>query len=166
MEFAFAMVIFLLCIGIFYNAYPNIKEQSQDPLKEVYFDCKVASEILLSSGLPKNWTTQNVIRPGITNGEHILLEDKVLKFRSLSENNYTKLKSFMGLESEFAFYLLDYDNDIVAIGGNKIFGNLDVNLTANNKIDFTQVKADDIAKIERSLIYKKRPVRLLIVTWN
>ena len=48
MEFAFAMVIFLLCIGIFYNAYPNIKEQSQDPLKEVYFDCKVASEILLS----------------------------------------------------------------------------------------------------------------------
>lgn len=164
-EFAIALVIFLVCVSLFYNAYPNIKRQSEEPFLEVHTEAKVLSEMFVSRGLPENWTESNVKRPGLTNGQHKVIKEKVLNMHNLSKNNYTLLKALTGVESEFAFYFLKPDNKVVSFNGHKFFGSPDVNLTGN-KINFSEEKTKNVAQVKRSLTYNKRPVRLLVTTWN
>ncbi|MGM5482417.1 MAG: hypothetical protein ACQESF_03050 [Nanobdellota archaeon] len=162
-EFIFATVIFLSVIAMFYQFLPNL-EKSDDNFEKISTQVNSISENLLSKGVPENWNASNLIRPGVIKKGQTISKEKIERFYKLSENNYTLIKKSLGIDCNFIIYFIDNEDKPIKISGKYLTGKQDINFE-NNKINTSQISADQIAKTQRIVIFEKEPINMVVIGW-
>lgn len=92
MDFFIALVIFAFIISFFIIFQP--KTSGFDFLQK---EADSLSETLLSEGIPRNWTIENVIVPGIAKNNRIDNN----KLNLIMSINYNELKNLLSLKNDF-----------------------------------------------------------------
>lgn len=163
MEFIFAAFVFVIVIAIFFTTINDFSRDNKT-LEYIYFEGQSISEVLISEGSPADWDENNVIRPGILReGRHIDNKKMELLY-SLSENNHSFLRGAFGVNSYFAVYIKDSDDEIIKFGNNK--GVVPPAIAELNEegIDFN-METQHMAKVKRIVLYEGNPAQMVILTW-
>lgn len=161
MEIIFAVFIFIVIVGLFWKVLP-IFESNEDKIDDVLFEARSLSETLMSKGVPEEWNTSNVIRPGIIEKNMIASEEKLRKFYNLSNQNYTLTKNSFGMNSDFAVYIKNQKGSVVTIEGEKTAGTPKTGFVGGE----LNITGEHIVKLERTFIYKNDPVKMVVFTWQ
>ncbi len=147
-----AVIIFLIGIVAIYVYVINFVSTSGDILESMFYDGYLLSNLILSEGSPKNWTSyDNVEIPGILSQKKIN-QTKLDFFYNLtdSEEDYKKLKKLLGIRYDFYFYF----------PGIRVMGE---DIDGIGKIPAEQ---KNLVRIERFMIYENKPVKLTLYVWN
>ncbi len=165
-DFIFGVVVFSLCIILFYKFVPNLSQQELSSLNEVYQDCKLLSESVSSSGYPENWTNDSVQRIGITDRGIIINGSKVAKFDEMTKEDYSRVKNIFSLKADFVLFFTNSSDEPVSINGVYYIGYPDVSLSADNRINMSAIDYDNLASLTRVLIYNKKTIKMVTYAWD
>jgi len=166
-DFILAIVIFSMCMLLFYKTMPNIKMNAEKPVEEVYLDAKSIASMIISEGSPNNWTCAQVQRIGIIEKANNISTRKVTEFYNLSTNDYTKSKTLLGITSEYIVYFVDKDSTYFDINDTGVIGHHGVNaIVGPEHTNITKIKRRNMVRLERILVYNSSPVKMVIYTWN
>jgi len=149
------MLMILISVKIIFNIYP-----SADSLI-VYRDAVHLSDNLLTEGYPSNWTgdLSNVVLPGIA--EHNRINNtKLSKFKDI---DYYRAKTLMHITSDYIFFIRNSTNIINT--GQCIYG-YNLSTGANCSPILTAAQYDDLARIDRVIIYNSTVMLMTIYTWS
>jgi hypothetical protein len=146
-------IVIMLSVKIIWDVYPSEKKVN------VYRDAVYLSDTLLSQGYPQNWTNSNVILPGIA-GNNRIDETKLSLFDTL---DYYRAKTLLHTTSDFIFFIRN-STDIMNISG-CIHG---YNLTADANCNpiLSAISYEDLAKIDRMIIYNSTVMILTVYVWD
>jgi hypothetical protein len=149
------VLMMLVSIKIVFDMYP-----SQDSLI-VYRDAVHLSDNLLSEGYPANWSTNlnDVILPGVAENNRIN-NTKLSNFNNIT---YNKAKTLMHVTSDYIFFI--HNSTTVINTGHCVYGyplTTDVNC---NPVLTTQ-KYENLARIDRVVIYNSTVMMMTIYTWH
>ena len=101
---------------------------------------------LISVSSPKTITSSltgdgNIIANAVTKQKHdsnitFVIDDTIdpLRLKRFSEQNYTSIKSNLGLKNEFCIHFEDENGELIEIGEIKSVGSSNLNLTVNDEI--------------------------------
>jgi len=147
------ILVALLTIKVAFSMYPT-----QDHII-VYRDAVHLSDAILSRGYPLNWTAADVILPGIANNNRIN-NTQLLAYKSLE---YGKAKTLLHVTSDYIFFIHN-DTNIINTG-QCVYG---YNLTtdANCEPMLNTIEYDNLAKIDRMVIYNSTVVIMTVYAWN
>ena len=148
----FTLVI-LITIKVAFTMAP-----SQDSII-VYRDAVHLSDALLSQGYPLNWTDEDVLLPGIAENNRI---DNT-KLEEISELNYSNVKTLLHVTSDYIFFIRNDTNTINT--GQCVYG-YDVPVNANCTPILSGLHYDNLAKVDRIVIYNSTVVIMTVYTWN
>ena len=146
-----AIVIFLIGIITIYLYALNFMNESQNTLDSLFYEGNLASSLILSDGVPENWTSENVDIPGILTKNKIN-QTKLNSFYSLAENpiDYEKLKKMLSIKEEFYFNF----------SGMEIYG------SPRSYVGKLASNPENLVRTERFSIYKEKPIKIEIYSWN
>ncbi len=145
-----ASTLFLGGIITFYLYSLNISEEADTNLNKLTYDGNIITNILLSEGVPSNWTESNLIYPGLLSKNKIN-QTKLDMFYSLSVNNYDTTKAIFN--TEYEYYLFFSQN--ITVNGVQIEG-----------IGKAPVNPRNLIKIERITLYKDQPAKMNLDIWQ
>ena len=156
-DFILGLMLFLFTIIVVIKILFSIAVP--DTYEPVYRDAIYLSDKLLSTGYPQNWTTNNVVIPGIANQNRI----DVSRLSKYSQIDYLESKTLMHLTSDYIFFFRNSTSIINT--GQCIYGyNLSVDGNCNPLI--TTVKYDNIMHIDRIVIYNSTPMIMTLYVWE
>jgi hypothetical protein len=148
----FTLVV-LITVKIAFTMYP-----SQNHIV-VYRDAVHLSDALLSQGYPSNWTSTDVLLPGIAENNRI----NNTKLLEMSELNYSKAKILLHITSDYLFFF--QNNSEIKNTGRCVYG-YNVMTDSDCKPILTDLKYDDLAKIDRLIIYNSTVMIMTVYTWD
>jgi len=131
---------------------------SQDTII-VYRDAVHLSDALLSQGYPSNWTKENVLLPGIAENNRI---DNT-KLEEIKELNYSTVKTLLHVTSDYIFFIRNDANIINT--GQCVYG-YNVPVNANCTPILSGLHYDNLAKVDRIVIYNSIVVIMTVYAWN
>jgi hypothetical protein len=167
MEFALALFLFIFGIAIFYTIYPQLTNNNEDLLNEIYLDAKTISESLITIGYPINWNETNVKQIGLLNEQKHISNEKVINFNELVKNNYNNARLIFGIRSDFLIIFLNQKNQIINISSISKIGKENIEITNYPQlINNSDNKLKNIAKIERIIFYEDELIKIIVLTWN
>jgi len=156
-DFIIGMMLFILIVfvalRIVFSMYP-----SEDHII-VYRDAVHLSDRLLSEGYPPDWNTTNVILPGIAENNRINAT-KLSRFKNL---DYYHAKTLMHMTSDYIFFIRN-STDIINIS-QCVYG---YNLTTDENCTpmLGTITYNNLARIDRLIIYNSTVISLTIYAWN
>ena len=124
-----------------------------------YRDAVHLSDALLSQGYPENWTESYVLLPGIAENNRI--DDT--KLSQIKNLNYSTVKSLLHVTSDYIFFIR-YETDIINTG-QCIYGYA-VPVDANCTPILSGLHYNNLAKIDRIVIYNSTVVIMTVYAWN
>ena len=157
-EFVIGLIIFISALFIFYRYSINLSENQEETLKDLIIDAKTLSNYLISSGLPENWNTSNVILIGLTDGTYRLNETKVQYF---SVMNYSSTKNMLSVINDFYVFFEDRNGSSIIINGISGIGKPSVNKTNLHATE----NPSDVIKVFRFVVYNGTIVRMGMYVW-
>ena len=84
------IIIFVSAVLLFFHFSIRSVEKQSNNIENIMLDAKVTSNQLVSIGYPSNWTKDNVIIIGLTDGKYNLSENKISEFKTFSSTkNYS-----------------------------------------------------------------------------
>jgi hypothetical protein len=95
---------------------------SQQPKATVIEDAQILSESFLSTGVPLNWTEENVISIGILSETNSLDLIKLMRFQNLTLTDYSRSKFIIGIKSDYLFYFESIDGNLVNLTNQTYIG--------------------------------------------
>lgn len=117
LDFIIAVIIFSIAILIYFVYLPNLYNQELNDLDNIYLDGQFIVSSLMTSGLPENWTTSDVIKIGIVDNSSELNEDLVSEFSSLVISDYDRARNLLGIRSDFVVFFLNNKGNMINIDG-------------------------------------------------
>ncbi|MDO8508750.1 MAG: hypothetical protein Q7S27_03645 [Nanoarchaeota archaeon] len=145
-----ASLIFTAGIIVFYIYSINTTEEADSTINKLTYDGSILSNILLLEGSPKNWTTANVVSPGLLTNNKIN-QTKIDNFYNLTRDNYSAVKALLNTQYDFYIYFSK-------------------NITANGQVIPGMGKIPsspkNLIKIERVAIYNDQPLTMNIEIWE
>jgi hypothetical protein len=147
------IIVVLLSISMIRDIYPSQKKV------DVYHDAIYVSDSLLDAGYPKNWTESDVILPGIA-GNNRINETKLALFDNL---DYYRAKTLLHIESDFIFFIKN-TTDTINISGCVHGYNLTTDADCNPIL--SDLDYEDLAKIDRMVIYNSTVMVMTVYVWN
>lgn len=108
LDFILGLSIFFLILIFVFNFILQQNNQNDDKLKK---EAEKISNYLVSEGLPKNWTIENVSIIGLAKENEIDI-NKLEMFGNLSIN-YTYVKGLFGIENDFVVFFEDNSDNII-----------------------------------------------------
>ena len=94
-------MIFTVAILIYFQFSTSFSFESENHLDLVLRDGKIVSSSLITRGYPGNWTSENVTKIGITNGDYRLNVSKLHEFKNI---DYNESKRIFSINSEYFVY--------------------------------------------------------------
>jgi hypothetical protein len=147
------VVVLIIVVKVAFSMYP-----SQAHIV-VYRDAVHLSDALLSQGYPVNWTATEVMLPGIAENNRINTT-QLSNFKAL---DYYRAKTLMHTTSDFLFFIKNSTGIINT--GQCVYGyNITTNANCEPMLD--TIKYDNLAKIDRLVIYNSTVVVMTIYAWN
>ena len=167
MDFIFGAFIFTVTFILFYKFVPNIEHQELDNFLEVHTDAKTITNALTTKGYPYNWTNTTVQRIGITNGQKIIVQQKLETFHNMTktQEGYDNTRQLFNLKSDYLIVFTDRYQNPVNLSTIRSIGSPEVNFYPNNKTDFTSVPHSNIVALKRLLVYNQIETMMVIYTW-
>jgi len=159
MDFIIGLMLFvvmvLISVKIIFDMYP-----SQDSII-VYRDAVHLSDNLLSAGYPSNWTGDltSVVLPGIAENNRIN-NTKLAQFKNI---DYYRAKTLMHVTSDYIFFIRNSTN--IVNTGQCIYG-YNLATDANCNPILTTKQYDNLARIDRVVIYNSTVMLMTVYTWN
>jgi hypothetical protein len=146
-----ASTIFIAGIIIFYLYTINYPTQGKEILEELFYEGNLATDNLLSKGIPENWDQTNIIIIGITDSGKIN-QTKLDRLYDLSQTDYQKTKGLLNTKYDYFF---NFSKQMTANG------------TQINGIG-TQIPQNprNRLKVARFTIYNNEPVSLDLHIWE
>jgi hypothetical protein len=149
------LFIFVLLFTTKITLSMSIPEEEPATYKEAIY----LSEALLSQGYPKNWTSDLVIIPGISNDNRI----NQTKLEELKEISYDQTKALYSISGEYLFFFKN-ETSILNISGCTFGYNVSTDNNCEPQLDSSTYS--DLSKIERTVIYNYEVIKLIIYVWN
>jgi hypothetical protein len=162
MDFVFAIVIFIMCMFLFYTFYPNLSSRNADDLDDAYLDGRLISTALLGSGYPANWTNVTVERIGITD-DHAVNLTKWQLFADMTVADYPDVKSLFSLRSDFVVFFAN-DTGVQNVSGIHHVGYAGVNGTGA-AIDLSGIEYEQLVSFERIVLVNGTVLTMVVYTW-
>jgi hypothetical protein len=147
------IIVSLLTIKVAFSMYP-----SQQHII-VYRDAVHLSDALLSPGYPMNWTSSDVLLPGIASNNRIN-NTKLSAYRSL---DYEKAKTLLHVTSDYIFFIQNRTS--IMNTGQCVYGyNISTNVNCSPLL--STINYENLARIDRMVIYNSTVVILTVYAWN
>ena len=131
---------------------------SQDSIM-VYRDAVHLSDAILSQGYPTNWTASDVLLPGIAENNRI----NNGKLSQISGLNYSTAKTLLHVTSDYIFFIRN-DTDIINTG--KCVYGYNVPTNANCTPILSTLNYENLAKVDRIVIYNSTVEILTVYAWT
>jgi hypothetical protein len=141
-----ASMIFMSAVLIFYVYIINNSNQSEETFNSMNYDANIIGDMLVSEGLPNDWTESNVTAIGIAS-ESEINDTKLERFYALSLQDYSRTASIF--QTRFS-YFINFSQPM-AINGQQI-----------NGIGRNISSPSNLIKVSRFTIYKKKPTTINI----
>jgi len=151
------MVLFLAGIMVFFIYSLNQPGEAQDNFELLFYDGKVITDNLVSSGSPKNWDSTNVITLGITD-ENRINETKLETLYEMihTDNNYRRTKNLFNTMYDYYFFLNE----------NMIIDSIEVEGIGKPGTNKNNINAKNLIKTTRFIIYKNKTTPLYLYLWE
>lgn len=104
LDFMVGLIIFTIMVVVYYQFSSNFSEEFESDWEEMMVDSKSISSSLMSSGVPSNWTEDNITLLGITDGKYRINDTKLEQFGNMS---YIEAKNKFRTRFDFYFFLED-----------------------------------------------------------
>jgi len=156
-DYVIGLMLFILVLIITVKMVISI-QPSQDQII-VYRDAVHLSDAILSKGYPANWTTTDVLLPGIADNNRIN-NTKLLQFQNME---YGQTKILMHTISDYLFFI---KNGTGIINTGKCVYGYNITTNINCEPQLNTIKYENLAKIERMVIYNSTVVVMTIYAWN
>ncbi|MGV8172274.1 MAG: hypothetical protein ACP5OA_06300 [Candidatus Woesearchaeota archaeon] len=157
MDFIIGIILFILIIfvalKIMSDMYPS------EEYITVYRDAVHLSDRLLSEGYPLDWNTTTVILPGIAENNRINLT----KLSLFKELDYYHAKTLMHVTSEYIFFIR---NSTGIINISQCTYGYDIITDENCTPILDTINYNNLARIDRFVLYNSTVVSLIIYSWN
>lgn len=165
MDFIFAMVVFSVCIILFYSFYPNMSKQENSDLEEIFLDGKLLAESLLSPGYPVNWTNATVERIGVVDNRAVN-RTKFIQFSEMTVRDYYDVKSRFNLKADFVVFFTSPAGQIENISGIHHTGHPAVSAGAADSIDLSGLTYDNFVSYTRIVTLDGDVKKLVVYAWD
>jgi|GEM_PF-5351630 len=146
-DFAVSLVIFLIGVFLLVTFLFNIEHSGRNDLQDQASEALQASTLLLTQGIPSNWTDATVVVGGILDDTDLIDEAKWTRLQSLAANNVSIFKHALGTRFKLQINLLNKTGSVLDSIGS--LGD------TNN-----QVQVLRIARLNQSI------VRLQVIAWS
>jgi hypothetical protein len=150
--FLFILVL-LITVKLTLDIYPS---QSHT---DTYRDAVHLSDDLLTQGYPLNWTSTDVLVPGIAFNNRI----NTSKLSEFSQLDYYRAKTLMHVSSNFIFFI---SNSTSIINTTRCIYGYPVNMTSGCTPVLTGLGYNDLSKVERIVLFNSKVVTLTVYAWN
>jgi hypothetical protein len=137
---------------------------SNNSLFDATLDAEILSDVMISEGLPKNWTedTNNIIKLGLTTGGKIDGD----KWSNLSSLNYKKAKDLIPVSADFLIYLTYVNGTKIQVNNGPIFigkDGMNESVTDENIVELFD--PDSIVSLDRYVAYEGKIVIMNVIVW-
>ncbi|NTV23086.1 MAG: hypothetical protein HGA85_01770 [Nanoarchaeota archaeon] len=154
------LVIFTVAMVLFFK-FATSRYLVKDN-EEIFPEVVRLSQILVSEGIPQNWTEENVITPGLfTDGEVSI--QKLEMFSNMS-SDYYRLKRLLATESDFIVVFEEQN------GNNLSFGNFTLGKPNVTIEELESIQKKDIFTVVRYGVYRHDQiaeiVAMKVVVWQ
>ena len=125
----------------------------------LYADNTFLSEQLLQPGYPANWTTSDVIIPGLTTNNRLNLT----KLQNFSALTYDQTRSLYHLTGDYIFY---FKNTTDIINMTSCIYGYNIPTDGNCTPDLSAALYDDLVKTERLIVYNSSILTMVVLSWQ
>jgi hypothetical protein len=125
----------------------------------VYRDAIYLSDNLLSEGYPWNWTDSDVILPGIAENNRI----NITKLSNFTKIDYYHAKTLLHVMSDFIFFIR---NDTSVINTSQCTYGYNITVDENCTPILTGISYDNLARIDRLIIYNSHVLTMTVYAWD
>jgi len=101
-DFMIGIFIFSIVVIIFYTYAHNAEQDPKVIISDLSVDAKSISGSLVSEGYPSNWTSENVVVIGLTDGKQRIVPSKLYMFADM---DYYHTKTMLRTNYEYYFYI-------------------------------------------------------------
>jgi hypothetical protein len=120
-DLIFAIVFLAFLLSIYAIANKQVEQNlslryEQESISKATRD---AALVLLSPGMPKNWSANNVHTIGLTAQKNVLSKEKIERFLFLANKDYEKARQLLGLYREGISY--DFALSISTLEGEELY---------------------------------------------
>ena len=152
------IIVLLLSVKLLMDLHP-----SEDHII-VYRDAVHISDTLLTSGYPSNWTSSDVIVPGIAANNRLNLT----QLSSFKDMDYYHAKTLFHVTSDFVFFIRNSTSIINVTLSNSTRCMYGYNITVNSSCSpvITSVDYENLVRIDRLILYNSKVVTLTVYAWN
>jgi hypothetical protein len=138
---------------------------------KVKADAARISEYVLSEGTPKDWNITNVIRPGLLTGKR-LDYDKTYLAMNLTNSSYSAVKPMIQTDYDFLIVFEKKNGtmipfqDYCGFGRNDIVHKDETPPMTCQSVNLSGIKYDNLARIDRFVVYDSEIVRMVVYVWD
>jgi hypothetical protein len=148
LEFMGAMAVFLIALSFFISQVLGSINQSGGSI--VSLEARAVADSLMSEGIPEKWSSSDVKKIGLTDGDSKIDESKLLMFANMS---YSSAKKLFNVKSDYYFYLENSKGAKLNIAGKTALG-------------IEPAGAKKISKYIRLAVYKSEIVQMVVLAWQ
>jgi len=122
LDFIIGISIFTLMLIMAFR-YTSLKLSDNEAEQgRVWSDAQRLAESLLSEGVPKNWTAEEVISIGILSETSVVDTIKVERLKNFTLENYDRTRFVLGLRSDYIIYFENINDEILNITNQSYIG--------------------------------------------
>jgi len=155
-DFIIGFVVFTLALVLFYKYYPHLSP-GQEVGDELLTEGKLISDSFLSEGYPNDWTTGNVVMIGLTNGNSVLNETKLINFYSM---DYQETRDVLNIKYDYYLYFTYKNGSVILINGTQGKGYPGV-----TPYNADSIETDKLTKISRLVLYDSNIIKMVLLLW-
>lgn len=156
-DFLLGLTIFLIVMAI--SGKLIVDMTADNKFEQAYKENLQVSESLLTTGMPTNWTKDNIIIPGIVNDQRL----NITKLEEFEKLDYELSKTLLNTKSEFLFYFKNA-TEIINIS-NCSYG-YNINYTAGCQPNIQNIDMENLVHTDRYIIHNGEIISMRILTWN
>jgi hypothetical protein len=161
------MATFIFAAGLvafhFYSL--NIDRDDRERLEEMSFQADALSSELLKEGYPKEWTSVDVVKIGLTNNDQHLDEAQWVEFSLV---DYNTSKQLLGMTYDFLVFFENAQGNVTPFGGVCGVGLQEINFTFSNETCTRPVlpPVKNLLTRERYLFGKNNIVKMKVYVFS
>lgn len=144
------LMLFSIGIVAFYLYSINYAGGSETDYPALQEEAKLIADVLMTSGYPLDWDSDNVVRIGI-NDDGKINQTKLERFYYLSLNDYEKTKNLFNVRNDY--YV-------------RFSGNVSVDGESVGEIGRVESGSENLVKVSRAVIYENKIWTMEVFVWN
>lgn len=151
-DFLLAIILLIATVIISFKLVFNTDESSDYQILQL--EARAISDSFLTEGLPANWTSSNVLLPGILSNKKI----SSAKLQELKSLGYKDASGLLNTRKNFYFYFTNSSGlvNLTFCG----FGAL------NDTCTLPEVDSYNLARIDRVVVHEQRALKMVMLVWE